>query len=350
MNRLKKIAILNLLTIVFTLNLFAQKETRVVFDSNNKEVSIPKEVERVAPMIGAFAQVTAMLGDQEKIVAAAPRLSKMFWKVFPKVKQKGNISGLSSFSIESLIASKVQVVYGPSSYFFDKQQIEQLNKAGIAVVTIDKFSTVEQLQNSIKIIGEILGGDAVRKAKEFNQYYTYNIDKILDKTKNIQNKKTVLPLSFYSGNFVTVNETDIGARYINIAGGELASKSYDLDSKGIMKMVNPEQVLIWNPDVIIANSILSKKEILKNPSFKTLKAVKNRQIYVVPSGVYLWSVRSAEGSLQPLWLAKVLYPKTFKEIDLKKELKSFYNTFYNYDLDKNEIEEILHTKENKLSY
>lgn len=350
MNRLKKIAILNLVIIVFTLNLFAQKETRVVYDSNNKKVSIPKEVERVAPMIGAFAQVTAMLGDQEKIVAAAPRLSKMFWKVFPKVKQKGNISGLSSFSIESLIASKVQVVYGPTSYFFDKQQIEQLNKASITVVTIDKFSTVEQLQNSIKIIGEILGGDAVKKAKEFNQYYTYNIDKILDKSKDIQNKKTVLPLSFYSGNFVTVNETDIGARYINIAGGKLASKSYDLDSKGIMKMVNPEQVLIWNPDVIIANSILSKKEILKNPSFKTLKAVKNRQIYVVPSGVYLWSVRSAEGSLQPLWLAKVLYPKTFKEIDLKKELKSFYKTFYNYNLDKNEIEEILHTKENKLSY
>lgn len=343
-----KLTILSLLSVFLTLNLLAQNETRVIYDSNHQKVLIPKDVKRVAPMIGAFAQITAMLGEQEKIVAAAPRLSKMFWKVFPHVQQQGNVSGLSSFSIEALIDSKAQVVFGPTSFFFGKQQVKQLNKAGIAVVTINQFSTVKELQDSISMIGELLGGEAIKKAKKFNEYYASNIDKVLTKTKNIQNKKRVLPLSFYSGNFVTVNETDIGARYIGIAGGALASKSYDTDSKGIKKIVNPEQVVIWNPDIIVTNTLLSKKEILKNPSFKTLKAVKDGQVYVVPSGVYLWSVRSAEGSLQPLWLAKVLYPKLCKNIDLKKEVKYFYKTFYNYQLNENEIEEILHVKENNI--
>jgi hypothetical protein len=60
----------------------------------------------------------------------------------------------------------------------------------------------------------------------------------------------------------------------------------------------------------------------------------------VPSGVYLWSVRSAEGSLQPLWLAKIFYPEIFTELNLEAEVKKFFLKFYQYELSNEETKEI----------
>jgi iron complex transport system substrate-binding protein len=61
-------------------------------------------------------------------------------------------------------------------------------------------------------------------------------------------------------------------------------------------------------------------------------------------GVYLWCVRSSEGALQPLWAAKTLYPELFKDMDMNSEVKEFYKTFYNYDLNDNEADDILNPK------
>lgn len=75
-------------------------------------------------------------------------------------------------------------------------------------------------------------------------------------------------------------------------------------------MINEEQVIIFN-HVIITNYREGKEKILNNPAFEKIIAVKDGAFFVVPSGVHLWSVRSAEGALQPLWLAKVFYPDIF---------------------------------------
>jgi hypothetical protein len=40
-------------------------------------------------------------------------------------------------------------------------------------------------------------------------------------------------------------------------------------------------------------------------------------------GVYLWSVRIAEGALQPLWLGKTLHPDLFSDLDIKRQLRIF---------------------------
>lgn len=144
-------------------------------------------------------------------------------------------------------------------------------------------------------------------------------------------------LNFNSGNFTTITTKDIGAEYIKIAGGiNLSSQDNETDFK-ISKIINEEQIIILNPDIIITNSREGKEKILKNPPFSNVKAVKNGAVYVVPSGVYLWSVRSAEGALQPLWLAKIFYPEIFTELILEDEVKKFYR----YKLSDKETKEIL---------
>ena len=153
-----------------------------------------------------------------------------------------------------------------------------------------------------------------------------------------------MALNFNSGNFSTISGKDIGAEYIKIAGGiNLSSQDNETDFK-ISKTINEEQVIIFNPDVIITNSREGKEKILNNPAFKQLKAVKEDAVFVVPSGVYLWSARSAEGALQPLWLAKTFYPQIFADVNLEEEVKKFYLKFYRYELSDEEVKQILNPR------
>lgn len=304
-------------------------------------MQIPDDVQRATPIIGAFVQVSAMLGNEDKIISGATKLPPLMSKIFPKIRTNANQSGLLGSSVETLIASKTQVVFGPVGMMFDENAKKQLEAAGIAVVKIDKFSTTEQIKQSVSKIAEIFGTQSISKAKEFNAYFGENIKFIRDRANTIKSKKRVLVLNFNSGNFSTIGANDIGAEYISIAGGINLSSELNKDDFKISKTINEEQVIIFNPDIIITNSNQSQKQIFKNPSFKNLKAIQNKQVFVVPSGVYLWSVRSAEGALQPLWLAKVLYPDAFKDLDLEQKTKEFYKKFYNYELNDKELQEIL---------
>ena len=130
-------------------------QARVVLDSDGKEVQVPDVIERATPMIGAFVQVSAMLGNEDRIISGATRLPPLMEKIFPKIRTSGNQSGMLGSSVETLIASKTQVVFGPAGMFFDEN-----SKTQLAVVNIDKFATIKEMQDSFIKIAEIWGRKA----------------------------------------------------------------------------------------------------------------------------------------------------------------------------------------------
>ena len=46
------------------------------------------------------------------------------------------------------------------------------------------------------------------------------------------------------------------------------------------------------------------------------------------------------------WLGKVLQPAVFNDYDMRTDLKSFYQTFFNYKLSDAELDQILNSKQN----
>jgi len=128
--------------------------------------------------------------------------------------------------------------------------------------------------------------------------------------------------------------------WINIAGGTNAA----VDVKGLGKLATMEQVIKWNPDVIIcgtAPNIENKHKIMTDPQWSGIKAVKDGKVYVNPTGVYLWDRHSAEGALQILWAAKLLHPEKFRNLDVKKETKAFYARFFHYKLTDSDFNSIM---------
>jgi iron complex transport system substrate-binding protein len=320
--------------------------TRKVIDSDGNTVEIPDKVERAAPSIGAFAQITELVGGRGKIVASVSGLPDFFTTVFPDFLES-NSEGHDTSNVEDIIASGAQVAFGPT---FTEEQTEQLRGAGIAVVKINSFSNAEELMDCITLIGEILGEDAPQQAKKFNEYFQGNMDYTEELTKELSEEARVkvLMLRINGGNYTTINETDICSGYIRSAGGINVAADFEgnpNETGGTKMGINGEQIIQWSPEIILTHSQTEKDEIMKDASLSVVPAVKNEKVYVVPIGTYLWSVRSGEGALMPLWLAKIQQPEIFKDLNIEDKTKEFYSEFYKYELNQEELDKILKGQE-----
>lgn len=319
----------------------SQASTREIVDMDGNTITVPEKVSRVGCSIGAIGQMVLMLGSGDKIVAAVPALKTNTWfaKMFPQIKDVSTPFN-TTVNTEELIASKPDVIFAQTG---SVQALDSVKQAGIPIITVN-ISNPENLKKAIKIIGETLGSTEEEKATEFCNYYDSNIKRITDKTSSLVSDKKVkvfLAGADNSGSLplTTEGKGSIVTSWIEQAGG--INVAAEAGVEGLGKKVSIEDLINWNPDIIITTSIDGKNAILKDDQWKNINAVKNNKVFVNPQGVYLWSVRSAEAALQPLWAAKVIHPDMFSDIDMNKEVKDFYSTFYNYSLTDDEINSIL---------
>lgn len=321
----------------------AASDVRTVTGDEGTEVTIPNEVERVAPLIGAFAQMTQMLtpGESKVVAAATKNLSDYFKEVFPAYAEN-NANNYDSTAVEDIISSKAQVCYGPDSVLSEDQRA-QLAEAGIAYVPITKFRTVDELSNAFLIIGDILGDDESKRAQEFVDYYKGNIEDSKERTADVAEAEKVkfLSLTYAADAYSTINGKDIAHEYAESAGAINVAEDYTSTSSGNTLTVDVEQIVAWNPDFIMTSTQEGKEAVLSNPAMATISAVQNNKVEVCPYGVYLWSVRSGEGAMLPYWLGTQMYPERFDDIDMKEVVKDFFATWYDRDIEEDEIDRIL---------
>ena len=319
-------------------------QAKIVLDTEGNKIEIPDEITFAMPLVTPMVQIAAMLGNEDKIISGSTKLPPIMTKIFPKIRTNNNPSGMMVSSVETIIAAKPQVVFGPTDYLLGEQGTKQLRAAGIPVVNTVAFrniATINEIKQSVTLIGAIFGGESVKKASEFNAYFDENIKFVQKRTAKIAKKKRVLVLDYKQGHYTTNEAGYMSAAFVVISGGENVSSKASKEDM-LSKYINEEQVIVYNPDTIITHTEEGREKILSNPAFKSLKAVKAGQVFTVPSGLHIWTARSAETALCPLWLAKVLYPELFKDISIEQKTREFYKRFYNYDLNADELKEILY--------
>ena len=125
-------------------------------------------------------------------------------------------------------------------------------------------------------------------------------------------------------------ETDPGSRHVealDIVGGLNVA---EVEMKGGMGMtpVSLEQILAWNPEVILSwnetqGGYYSK--ISTDPKWESIAAIKNEKVYAVPSGPFNWFDRppSVNRIIGLKWLGNLLYPETY-QYDMAVEAKEFH--------------------------
>jgi iron complex transport system substrate-binding protein len=111
---------------------------------------------------------------------------------------------------------------------------------------------------------------------------------------------------------------------------------------GGLVTISPEQLIAWQPDVIIAVDQRFYDSVGGDPLWQQVKAVKDKRIYLAPGQPFGWvdEPPAASRLIGLFWLGKMLYPELFPE-DLKAESKRFYALFYHQEPSDAQLETLL---------
>ena len=137
-------------------------------------------------------------------------------------------------------------------------------------------------------------------------------------------------------------ETGLGGS-INVETIEfLGAQNVAGERRGGMATVSIEQVLAWNPDVIITIEPAFAAAVRTDAVWAPIKAVKSGRIYLSPRLPFGWVdfPPSVNRLIGLWWLAKMLYPDQFPE-DLQPLTREFYKQFYHLDLTGAQLDRVL---------
>lgn len=111
----------------------------------------------------------------------------------------------------------------------------------------------------------------------------------------------------------------VGAR--NVVGKDTAPRS--------IADVSPEQILAWQPDVILTVDRRFYAAVRTDPVWREVKAVQAGHVHFVPDLPFSWldNPPAPNRLIGLLWLGKLLYPASFPQ-DIRAEARRFYALFY----------------------
>jgi iron complex transport system substrate-binding protein len=137
-------------------------------------------------------------------------------------------------------------------------------------------------------------------------------------------------------------ETGLGGS-INVETIEfLGAHNVAAERRGGLATVSVEQVLAWNPEVIITIEPAFATTVRTDPVWAPIKAVQTARIYLSPRLPFGWVdfPPSVNRLIGLWWLAKILYPDKFPE-DLRPLTRDFYRQFYHVTPSDAQIQRVL---------
>jgi iron complex transport system substrate-binding protein len=304
--------------------------------------------ERLAAIYGPSYEMLVVLGAEDKIVVRAdvqtddfPFASKVFKRI-DSVPKLDNVH--TSVNIEELMTYNPDMVYT----FPRENELAQLKKLNVSVLAGQSDENLSTVTKQLMDYAQTLDDTAKEKALEYQQYFDTKLKMVTDITSKIENK----PKVYYAGTDIltTYGKYSDIIEVITAAGGTAVSANLEGSSR---TQINYEQLMSWNPEYIFldhggmngAQNVLQMKEdVMTDSRYQSVVAVKNSDVYVVPSGVFYWDM-GLQKILLVMQMAKTLHPEEFQSLDMKNELKTFYQKFYDYSLSDEEVTAILNRQE-----
>lgn len=109
--------------------------------------------------------------------------------------------------------------------------------------------------------------------------------------------------------------------------------------------VSLEQVLLYEPDVILVTDKSFYKNIFKDSGWKRIRAVREGQVVYIPGEPFSWLDKPA--GFMPVMAAQYLSCRFYPDrcaIDIEEETKTFLSLFFGYKADGGTVREILDGK------
>jgi iron complex transport system substrate-binding protein len=248
--------------------------------------------------------------------------------------------------VEEIIKRHPDIVFDLGT--LDAGYVDEANRIqgllGIPVIMVD--GSLVKSGDTLRYIGKLL-----KREDRAEQLAAYCDGVIQEAQKVSGNLKAGDKVSvYYAEGGKGLNTDPAGSQHtevLDLVGGyNVATVSEEASGFG-MSPVSMEQVLAWNPQVILVASDPAQEsnvyeQIKTQGQWSTVAAVKDQQVYQIPRGPFDWFDRppSVSRILGVRWLGNLLYPDLYK-YDMRAEVKQFYRLFYQMDLTDEQIQTLM---------
>jgi iron complex transport system substrate-binding protein len=322
------------------------EETRVVTDMADRQITLPTKGVTFATLGGPLSQLPYVFGAGDQVIAVSEGgNSSLMKELDPNIKNKPVVRTCSSnTNIEELLKANPTAVI---AFLTDGQLVEAKSKIPVIYYLSTMSDSFEDMKKQMTVFGNVF--ENPKAAERYNAYLDRTLALIKDRVGSIpKSERKVVFLGEGQDHLASVGgDTFISKNIMDAAGLTNAVdniQSAQTKEVGLHKgfaEISMENVIWANPDIILID-VGNPDDILSADQWKSIKAVKNGDVYIRPSGLFTWSRPSAESAvLFPLWLAVKAYPEKFSDISLHDEVKKFYKEIFGVEFSDKSVDGII---------
>ena len=309
-----------------------------VTDSAGRTVPVPAKVTRVFPA-GPPAAITLYTMAPDLLIGW-PRANRADEREFlhPEIGARpevGRITGRgNTANLEVVLALKPDLILDigivNNTYISLAERVQQ--QTGIPYALLD--GRFDGTPETYRIIGALIGR---RDAGEAQARYAEDVLRTITARLPEPAKR---PRVYYARGPRGL-ETGLGGS-INVETIELLARNVAGGTRGGLAAVSIEDVLVWNPEIIITIDKDFAEGVYRMPTWQPVAAVKAKRVHLSPKLPFGWVdfPPSVNRLIGLWWLAKILYPDRFPE-DLRMLTRNFYQRFYHVALSEARIDRVL---------
>lgn len=310
-----------------------------VEDMAGREVTLEKQPERIVSGYYISSSACIALGLTDKMVGIEDKSAKrpIYKLAAPALIDLPNVGSAKAFDLEACIATEPDLVILPMK---QKDTAQTLQEMGIATLLVLPESH-EQLIEMFTLIGTAT--NTVKQAEKLISYYNTKLSAVTELTRDIpDDEKPVVYLGSTGDILRTAPREMYQASLITTAGGKNAgdvlegSSWTDIDNETFLTM-NPDIIVIPTDNFAVSSPDYTAEDVMNNPTFSDVTAVKNGAVYQMPVGYEAWDSPVPSGILGTLWMLKTLHPELYPAEQFAADVNEFYTVFYGFSVNEQDL-------------
>ncbi len=325
-------------------NGLANAPTVTITDMLNRQVKIPKDIHRILALHPIPTTLLELLAP-ESIVSVDTVFARSLKPDDARFTPK-QMSSLKSLPVtgvyfkgldpEQLVKLHPDVVLTMTG---DTNIQREQKLTGIPFFAVSKVPTASY-ETTIRLIGQIVGRQ--NRAERMAAFWSHRVAAVKARAATVPaDRRPTVMYAGQSGDILSIPGKDtVFGSTIETAGGRYVGDA--LPASHADTEHNPvgiEQIMQWDPTVIIVASTGARDRIMNDPRWRTITAVQDRRVYVPPQYGGLDGLQAVLGML---WTQGVLldHDDANARAALAGMTQDYYNLFYGHPLPPTQIDQL----------
>jgi iron complex transport system substrate-binding protein len=317
-------------------------QTREFVDSAGRHVMLPHTVHRVFAAGPPAAILLYTLAPEKLLGWTRPLATAAHEYILPADRDLpvlGRLAGRgNTANLEAVLRARPDVIvdYGAMAPTYVSLANRAQAQTGIPYVLID--GSFDNIPTAYRLLGKMLGESA--RAQRL-AHHAENTRREVARLR-AQLPPGARPRVYYGrgpDGLVTGLRGSINVEALSVVGAVNVAAAA---GKGGLREVSMEQVLAWDPGVILTLNPHFFHRVHRDPLWRGVRAVRDHRVYLAPDLPFGWFDRppSVNRLMGVKWLLAVLYPRHAPQ-KLQQATREFYSLFYHVKLNDRQLHQLL---------